>query len=262
MGHVHIIRDFASPQEGFTRTVRIYTPDGYDQASHHRFPVLYMHDGQNVFAHPESALFDTWCANLTLEQMVGEGRSEPWLIVAIDSGPGRLEEYSPWNESRANVRARGETYGRFIVETLKPYVDGTYRTRQGSEWTAVMGSSLGGLMSLYLGWKYPEVFGRIGALSPSVMWSEYKLFQHWKSPQPALVAHLPGCGHARVDRPGRRAAALRRGHARLLLPPQAAGVRGPRAGPGAGAGRAAPRVGLAAAAPAGDELVAGVTRPG
>lgn len=179
MGHVHIIRDFASPQEGFTRTVRIYTPRGYEQAPHHRFPVLYMHDGQNVFAHPESALFDTWCANLALEHMVGEGRGEPWLIVGIDSGPGRLEEYSPWNESRANVRARGETYARFIVETLKPYVDGIYRTRQGSEWTAVMGSSLGGLMSLYLGWKYPEVFGRIGAMSPSVMWSEYQLFQHW-----------------------------------------------------------------------------------
>ncbi|KFA91063.1 alpha/beta hydrolase [Archangium violaceum] len=181
MGHVHIIRDFASPQEGFTRTVRIYTPDGYDQASHHRFPVLYMHDGQNVFAHSESAVFDTWCANLALERMVGEGRAEPWLIVGIDSGPGRLEEYSPWNESRANVRARGGAYARFIVETLKPYVDGVYRTRQGSEWTAVMGSSLGGLMSLYLGWKYPEVFGRIGALSPSVMWSEYKLFEHWKA---------------------------------------------------------------------------------
>ncbi|HEX5750787.1 MAG TPA: alpha/beta hydrolase-fold protein [Archangium sp.] len=181
MGHVHIIRDFASPQEGFTRTVRIYTPDGYEQAPHHRFPVLYMHDGQNVFAHPESAVFDTWCANLTLERMVDEGRAEPWIIVAVDSGPGRLEEYSPWNEGRANVRARGDVYARFIVETLKPYVDGMYRTRQGSEWTAIMGSSLGGLMSLYLGWKYPEVFGRIGALSPSVMWSEYKLFEHWTS---------------------------------------------------------------------------------
>lgn len=181
MGHVHIIRDFASPQEGFTRTVRIYTPDGYDHAPHHRFPVLFMHDGQNVFAHPESAVFDTWCANLTLEHLVGEGRAEPWIIVGIDSGPGRLEEYSPWNESRANVQARGEAYARFIVETLKPYVDDTYRTRQGPEWTAIMGSSLGGLMSLYLGWKYPEVFGRIGALSPSVMWSESKLFHHWKA---------------------------------------------------------------------------------
>ncbi|PTL79881.1 alpha/beta hydrolase [Vitiosangium sp. GDMCC 1.1324] len=179
MGHVHIIRNFHSPQEGFTRTVRIYTPEGYEQAPQHRFPVLFMHDGQNVFAHPESALFDTWCANLTLENMVGEGRAEPWIIVGIDSGPGRVEEYSPWDEPRSHRRGRGEAYARFLVETLKPYVDSVYRTRQGSEWTAVMGSSLGGLMSLYLGWRYPEVFGRIGALSPSVMWSQYQLFQHW-----------------------------------------------------------------------------------
>jgi predicted alpha/beta superfamily hydrolase len=63
MGHVHIIRDFASPQEGLSRTVRIYTPDAYDHESHRRFPVLYMQDGQNVFAHPESSIYDTWCAN-------------------------------------------------------------------------------------------------------------------------------------------------------------------------------------------------------
>jgi predicted alpha/beta superfamily hydrolase len=179
MGYVHILRDFSSPQEGFVRTVRIYTPDAYDQAPDQRFPVLYMHDGQNVFAHHDSALFDTWCVNTALEHGVGEGRLEPWIVVAVDSGPGRVEEYSPWDESRARVSARGEAYARFVVETLKPYVDGVYRTRRGAEWTGVMGSSLGGLMSLYLGWKYPELFGRIGALSPSVMWSEYKLFQHW-----------------------------------------------------------------------------------
>jgi predicted alpha/beta superfamily hydrolase len=180
MGHVHIIRDFPSPQEGFSRTLRIYTPDGYDEHGSHRYPVLYMHDGQNVFAHPESSLYDTWCANRVLEGMVSEGRVEPWLIVAVDSGAGRVQEYSPWDEPRSQVQARGEQYGRFMVEQLKPYVDRTYRTRSGAEWTGTMGSSLGGLISLYLGWKYPEVFGRIGALSPTVMWSESKLFTQWR----------------------------------------------------------------------------------
>ncbi len=181
MGHVHILRDFPSPQEGFNRTVRIYTPDGYDAHASHRYPVLYMHDGQNVFAHPESALFDTWCANTTHEALVSEGRLEPWLIVAVDSGPGRVQEYSPWDEPRNGSKARGEAYGRFVVEALKPYVDRVYRTRPGSEWTGTMGSSLGGLISLYLGWKYPEVFGRIGALSPTVMWGAGKLFEEWKA---------------------------------------------------------------------------------
>jgi predicted alpha/beta superfamily hydrolase len=181
MGHVHIIRDFASPQEGFSRTVRIYTPDAYDHEPHRRFPVLYMQDGQNVFAHPESSIYDTWCANTALEQMVSEGRLEPWLIVAVDSTSNRLSEYSPWDEPRSQVQARGGSYTRFIVETLKPYIDSNYRTRQGSEWTAVMGSSLGGLISLYLGWKHPELFGRIGGLSPSVMWGWNRMFSEWSA---------------------------------------------------------------------------------
>lgn len=181
MGHVHIIRDFASPQEGRTRTVRIYTPDAYDSAPGRRFPVLYMHDGQNVFAHPESAVFDTWCANLALERLVAGGRVEPWLIVAVDSTHERLAEYSPWDEPRSNVPARAAPYVRFLVETLKPYLERNYRTRPGPEWTGVMGSSLGGLMSLYMGWKHPELFGRIGALSPSVMWSWNRIFSEWSA---------------------------------------------------------------------------------
>ncbi len=181
MGHVHIIRDFRSPLEGISRTVRIFTPAAYEHAPHHRFPVLYMHDGQHVFAHPESWRYETWCANETLEQLVSEGRVEPWLIVAVDHSVDRLSEYSPWDEPRSQVRARGESYARFITETLKPYVDSVYRTRLGPQWTGVMGSSLGGLMSLYLGWKHPELFGRIGGLSPSVMWGWNRFFAEWKS---------------------------------------------------------------------------------
>jgi predicted alpha/beta superfamily hydrolase len=181
MGHVHIIRDFASPHEGRTRTVRIYTPDAYDSAPGERFPVLYMHDGQNVFAHPESALFDTWCANHALERLVSEGRIAPWLIVAVDSTQDRLAEYSPWPEPRGNVPARAGPFVRFFVETLKPFVDRVYRTRPEPWWTGVMGASLGGLMALYLGRRYPEHFGRIGALSPSVMWGCDRLFSEWTS---------------------------------------------------------------------------------
>jgi predicted alpha/beta superfamily hydrolase len=181
MGHVHIVRDFPSPQEGFRRTVRVYTPDAYDAMPHHRFPVLYMHDGQNVFAHSESARFETWCANLALEHGVGEGQLEPWLIVAVDSGEGRLQEYAPWDEPLTQTKARGEAYGRFLVEHLKPLVDRTYRTRPEAEWTGAMGSSLGGLISLYLGHRYPDVFGRIGALSPTVMWGAGRLFKEWSA---------------------------------------------------------------------------------
>lgn len=179
MSAIHILRDFSSPQEGTTRALRIYTPDGYDPSSDRRYPVLYMHDGQNVFAHPESAIYDTWCANWVMDSLVREGQVEPWLVVAIDSSHNRLSEYSPWDEPRSHVSARGEPYVRFFVETLKPFVDSHFRTRQAPEWTGVMGSSMGGLISLYLGWRYPELFGRIGGMSPSVMWSHGELFHQW-----------------------------------------------------------------------------------
>jgi predicted alpha/beta superfamily hydrolase len=181
-GRLLVRRDFVSPPEGLVRTVRVYVPEAYAHAPTRHFPVLYMHDGQNVFAHPESATWDTWCANLTLEALVRERQVEPWLIVAVDSGDSRMWDYSPWDEPRAGVKARGPAYARFLVEHLKPWVDATWRTRPGPEWTAVMGSSLGGLISLYLGLEHADVFGRIGALSPSVMWSEERLFEAWRPP--------------------------------------------------------------------------------
>ncbi len=181
MSTIQIIRDFYSPQEGFHRSLRIYLPDGYDDSSDRRYPVLYMHDGQNVFAHPESALMDTWCANWVLDGLMHQGRVEPWIVVAIDSRDNRLSEYSPWDEPRSQVLARGDSYARFIVETLKPTVDSHLRTRRGPEWTGVMGSSLGGLISLYLGWRHPELFGRIGGMSPSVMWSYGRMFEQWRA---------------------------------------------------------------------------------
>lgn len=79
MGYVRILRDFASPHEGRRRTVRIYTPDTYDASPDRSFPVLSMQNGQNVFAHPESAPLDTWCTNLALERPVAEHQVEPWL---------------------------------------------------------------------------------------------------------------------------------------------------------------------------------------
>jgi predicted alpha/beta superfamily hydrolase len=179
MGHVHIIQKFDSPGEGRSRTVRIYTPDAYEWEPERRFGVLYMNDGQNVFAHPDSAVYDTWCANWAIEQVAAEGATEPWIIVAVDHGEDRFTEYSPWDEPRLNVKGRGEQYVSFIADVLKPYIDSHYRTRTDAVRTGIMGSSLGGLISLYAGWRRPEVFGRIGAVSPTVMWSVGRLFDAW-----------------------------------------------------------------------------------
>lgn len=179
MGHVHLIRDFFSEPERTSRTVRIYTPDAYDAEPERRFPVVYLQDGQNVFRHPESARYDTWCANDAIETVAYEGRCEPWILVAVDHGPDRLAEYSPWDEPRLGVQAGAPLYVSFLADQLKPWVDRTYRTKPEAQQTAIIGSSLGGLVALYAGWSRPEVFGRIGAFSPSVMWSLGRLSEHW-----------------------------------------------------------------------------------
>lgn len=166
MGHIHILRDFYSPVEKITRTIRIYTPDAYDHNPNQRFPVLYMFDGQNVFAHPESATYDTWCANWAMDTLSYEGGIPPWIIVAIDHTSDRFSEYSPWIGGHADRTAQ------FVVETLKPYIDETYRTRTAQPWTGVMGASMGGLITLYIGKTYPHIFGRIGALSSALMWGK------------------------------------------------------------------------------------------
>jgi predicted alpha/beta superfamily hydrolase len=89
--------------------------------------------------------------------------------------PNRLKEYSPWAGGRAVLAAE------FLVNHLKPYIDKNYRTRPEAPWTGVMGSSLGGLFSLFLGKKYPEIFGRIGGMSPALMWGSDRMFQYWDS---------------------------------------------------------------------------------
>ncbi len=176
---MEILRNFPSVAEGFPRVLRVFTPRQYDERPDERFGLLVMHDGQNVFEHPESARWPTWSANHALQRLMDEGRVGPWLIVAVDHGLGRFEDYSPWDEPRAEVKARADQYVRFLVEELLPWARRCYRLREGPQWTATAGSSLGGLISLYLGLRRPEVFGRILALSPSVMWGEDGIFKRW-----------------------------------------------------------------------------------
>ncbi|ABK18010.1 alpha/beta hydrolase [Syntrophobacter fumaroxidans] len=182
MSEIRILRDFYSYPEETTRTLRIYTPDAYQAHPDRRFPVLYMMDGQNVFNHPESALYHTWCANTTMDRLIFEGRLQPWIIVGIDHLPDRFAEYVPWPEPAIGADGRGRLFADFLVNHLKPFVDQTYRTLGTPQWTAVMGASLGGLMSLVLGKTHPDVFGRIGAVSPSVMWAGSEIFRLWDRP--------------------------------------------------------------------------------
>jgi predicted alpha/beta superfamily hydrolase len=166
-GNVQMIEEFAAPELGGARRLWVYLPPGYE-ASDARYPVLYMHDGQNLF--DASASFaGEWEVDETLDSLVGERRLGGIIVVGVDNaGEARLDEYSPWRDRQLRRGGRGDLYAGFLVRTLKPFVDRTWRTRPEREHTAIAGSSMGGLISLYAGLRYPEVFGVIGAFSPTL----------------------------------------------------------------------------------------------
>ena len=140
-------------------------------ARNRRYPVLYMHDGQNLFE-PETAFQkgEHWRLGETAAELIAAGRIEPLIIVGIsNTGDSRVHEYTPTRDPKLGGGRAGD-YGRMIVEELKPLIDRTYRTRSDAASTGLGGSSLGGLVTLHLGFAHPRVFGRLAVLSPSVWW--------------------------------------------------------------------------------------------
>jgi predicted alpha/beta superfamily hydrolase len=158
--------------EGSTRT--LVSNDRAEPSSrtfdpNRRYPVLYMHDGQNLFE-PDTAFLkgEHWRVGETASELIETGKIDPLIIVGIyNTGEARLEEYTPTDDAKLGG-GHADDYGRMIIEELKPLIDRTYRTQ--ADCTGVAGSSLGGLVSLHLGFTHPAVFSRIAALSPSVWW--------------------------------------------------------------------------------------------
>lgn len=168
---------FASPSEGIERTVRVYIPPA---APGSRFRVLVMQDGQNLFDRHNPGGLPSWGVDLALDRFAAQGSGLPWLLVAVEHrGNERLADYSPWPDPRVPVEARGQEYAAFVAERLIPWARASLPVVEGPEHTAVAGSSLGGLISLYVAWRYPDVVGRVAAFSPSVMWSSRQLFRYW-----------------------------------------------------------------------------------
>lgn len=154
------------------RDVLVYLPPG--RTPHSRHPVLYLHDGQNVFDGSTSFRFgQTWRAGETVDALVRAGAIEPLIVVAVsNAGTERANEYTPTWDKRAGAGGRADDYGRLLTHELKPFIDATYPTRPGPLDTGLGGSSLGGLASLYLGLRRPDVWGKLIVMSPSVWWSE------------------------------------------------------------------------------------------
>ena len=155
------------------RDLIVYLPPGYDEQPQRRFPVLFLHDGQNLFDGATSFIPGMdWHVGQTADQWIYEGRVEPLIIVGIyNAGKQRLGEYTP---TRAPKLGGGgaNRYAKFLLEEVRPSVTAQYRVQDGAENTGIGGSSLGGLVSLYVGLRQPKIFGKIAALSPSVWWNE------------------------------------------------------------------------------------------
>ena len=168
--NVHIVdNNFYMPQLDRNRRIWIYLPPGYDSTSIN-YPVLYMHDGQNLFD-AQTSYAGEWEVDESLNKLSAEGIQVP-IVVGIDNGGSyRIEELTPWANSTYGG-GKGKFYMRFIVETLKPFIDAHYRTIPDREHTGIMGSSLGGLISFYGAMKYQEVFSRSGDFSPSFWYSD------------------------------------------------------------------------------------------
>jgi predicted alpha/beta superfamily hydrolase len=150
------------------RRVWVYLPPGYD-ASSQRYPVLYMHDGQNLFD-VRTSFAGEWQVDETCEQLIGAGEIAPLIVVGIDNGPARIAEYTPWADAGYAGSGQAETYLQAVIAVLKPEIDRRYRTLTSSNYTWMAGSSLGGLVSTYAGLAHGDVFGRVAALSPSYWW--------------------------------------------------------------------------------------------
>ena len=164
-----LTKGFDMPGLNRTRKVRIYLPPDY-ASSKESYPVLYMHDGQNLFDDKTSYVGE-WGVDETLNKLHHQKKLS-LIIVGIDNGQDkRMNELSPWKNQKFG-NAEGEQYMAFIVKQVKPYVDSQYRTLKDLNNTGIMGSSMGGLISHYAILEYPEVFSKAGIFSPSFWFSE------------------------------------------------------------------------------------------
>ena len=167
------------------RDVLVYLPPGYRRFSRKDYPVLYLHDGQNVFDAATAFAGVEWSVDETAERLIRKRLIEPLIIVAIaNTGEDRIHEYAPTRgvidaRAKRKKRSRGlaRLYGHFLMDELKPYIDWKYRTKRGREFTGLGGSSLGGLVTLAIGILYPHAFSRLIVMSPSIWWDDFAIYR-------------------------------------------------------------------------------------
>lgn len=177
-----LFTNFQSAHLKQKRDFIVWLPPGYEAEKGRRYPVLYMHDGDSVFVN--------WRLDEVAKPLIGSGQIEPLIIVMVPNGgsqDARFDEYTPTRSNAHRVGGKADAYGRMLAEELKPFVDSEFRTLPGVADTGLGGASLGGLATLHLGLKPPQVFGRLAVMSPSVWWDDRVLLRGVK----ALPAKMP-----------------------------------------------------------------------
>jgi predicted alpha/beta superfamily hydrolase len=164
LGRLVYWKDVPSAYLGPKRHVLIWLPPGYDSSGSTRYPVLYMSDGQNLFDPRLSFTGVDWGVDEAAVRLVERGTMPPIIVVGAWSSAERWDEYSPWHGA--------PRYARFLIDELMPRINAEFRTLTGPDHTAVMGSSMGGLLSFYLVTRHPDVFGACGCMSTHFPLSE------------------------------------------------------------------------------------------
>jgi enterochelin esterase-like enzyme len=169
------------------RDLIVYLPPGYESDAVRRYPVLYLNDGQNLFDPATSFIKGrTWQVREAADEAIESGAIEPLIIVGIyNTGDRRLAEYTHERDWQMGG-GEADAYGALLTRELLPWIAEHYRTRPGREHTGLGGSSLGGLVSLYLGLKHPNTFGRLAVLSPSVWWNHKSILNVLNETAPFL----------------------------------------------------------------------------
>lgn len=182
-GKIERLENFSS-QYVASRNIDVWLPDGYNINS--KYNVVYMHDGQMLFDTAQTWNKKEWRADEIIARLITENKIKPCIIVAIWNTPERITEYFP-NKIFENLepdlqksilekygngkKISSDNYLKFIVSEVKPYIDKNYSTNSGKEHTAIIGSSMGGLISAYAISEYPEIFG--GAACLSTAWFSF-----------------------------------------------------------------------------------------
>ena len=216
-GNLEIYEHFQS-QFVENRAVRVWTPSDYDPSQ--KYDVIYMHDGQNLFDASITWNQQEWGVDEVISSLLSKGEIRPCIVVGIDNSEQRYAEYYPsaiCGDVPEGVlpdgfKALGDEYLRFVVEEVKPWVDGRYSTWPDAEHTFMMGSSCGGLISSYALCRYPEVFGGVACLSThsSLMNPDTEVDQkpasetyieYLKAELPADADHVlyMDCGDCQID---------------------------------------------------------------